>query len=113
VLLFVYPLKFMATLVFARFGIGPKVTIDITKDELPGPMVAYSLGFVVLFAAFAMLYAHAWRRRDVLGLSDEERFMLKSSIGHHAISIAIGLASIAIALTFPVRWSWLAGPCIS
>jgi beta-lactamase class A len=73
-------------------------------------MVVYSLGFVVLFVAFAMLYAHAWRKRDALGLSEAERLLLKASLGHHLISIAIGLASVVVALAFPVRWSWLAGP---
>jgi beta-lactamase class A/uncharacterized membrane protein len=110
VLFFVYPLKFMATMVFARFGVGPDVLIDIRNNQLPGLMVVYSLGFVVLFAAFAMLYLHAWRKRDALGLTDAERLMLKSSLGHHYISIAIGLASVVVALVLPVRWSWLAGP---
>ena len=36
--------------------------------------------------------------------------MLKSSLGHHVISISIGLASVVLALTLPARWSWLAGP---
>ena len=110
VLFFVYPLKFMATMVFARFGVGPNVTIEIRNDQLPGLMVVYSLGFVVLFAAFGVLYLHAWRKRDALGLSDAERLMLKTSLGHHLISIGVGLASVAVALLFPVRWSWLAGP---
>jgi hypothetical protein len=57
-----------------------------------------------------MLYAHAWRKRDALGLSEAERLLLKASLGHHLISIAIGLASVVVALVFPVRWSWLAGP---
>jgi beta-lactamase class A/uncharacterized membrane protein len=110
VLFFVYPLKFMATMVFARFGIGPDVTITIRNNQLPGLMLVYSLGFVVLFTAFAVLYWHAWRRRDALGLTDAERLMLKASLGHHLISIGIGLSSVAIALLLPVRWSWLAGP---
>jgi beta-lactamase class A len=110
VLIFVYPLKFMATMVFGRFGIGAPLVIEISNQDIPGLMVVYSLGFVVLFASFALLYWHAWRQRDVLGLNDVERMMLKSSIGHHLISITVGLASVAIALLFPVRWSWLAGP---
>jgi len=110
VLIFVYPLKFMATMVFARFGIGAPVAIEISNRDIPGLMVVYSLGFVVLFASFALLYWHAWRRRDLLALSEEERMMLKSSLSHHLISISIGLASVVLALVLPVRWSWLAGP---
>jgi beta-lactamase class A/uncharacterized membrane protein len=110
VLFFVYPLKFMATMVFARFGIGPDVTIAIRNNQLPGLMVVYGLGFVVLFAAFAVLYGHAWRKRDALGLTDAEQLMLKASLGHHLISIGVGLASVGVAVLFPVRWSWLAGP---
>jgi beta-lactamase class A/uncharacterized membrane protein len=111
VLMFVYPLKFMATMVFARFGIGPPLAeFAMTNQDVPMLMVVYSLGFVVLFASFALLHWHAWRRRDALGLTDEERAMLKSSMGHHIISISVGMGSVLLALTLPVRWSWLAGP---
>ena len=110
VLMFVYPLKFMATMVFARFGIGAQTVVEMDQRQIPGLMVVYSLGFVVLFASFALLYWHAWRQRDVLRLDDVERMLLKSSIGHHLISITVGLASVAIAMLLPVRWSWLAGP---
>jgi beta-lactamase class A/uncharacterized membrane protein len=111
VLMFVYPLKFMATMVFARFGIGPPLeTFGLMDRQIPTLMAVYSLGFVVLFVSFALLYWHAWRRRDALALSEEERVMLKSSLGHHIISISIGLLSVILALVLPVRWSWLAGP---
>jgi beta-lactamase class A len=110
VLIFVYPLKFMATMVFARFGIGAPVVIDIRNENIPTLMAVYSLGFVVLFVSFALLYWHAWRRRDALALNEEEQMMLKSSLGHHVISISIGLVSVFLALMLPVRWSWLAGP---
>jgi uncharacterized membrane protein len=110
ILLYVYPLKFMATMVFHRFGLGPDVDIKITNAQIPGLMIVYSLGFVVLFGAFALLHAHAWRQRDALDLSAAERLILRSSLGHHLISIAIGLLSVAIAVVAPVRWSWLAGP---
>jgi beta-lactamase class A/uncharacterized membrane protein len=111
VLIFVYPLKFMATMVFARFGIGaPISSIQIANQDIPTLMAVYSLGFVVLFMSFALLYWHAWRRREALGLTEEERMMLTSALGHHVISISIGLASVVLALTLPVRWSWLAGP---
>jgi beta-lactamase class A/uncharacterized membrane protein len=113
VLIFVYPLKFMATMVFARFGLGSAVTIEITNQDIPTLMAVYSLGFVVLFISFALLYWHAWRRRDALGLTDEERVLLKSSLGHHLISISVGLTSVVLALTLPLRWSWLAGPWYS
>ena len=74
VLIFVYPLKFMATMVFARFGIGaPIASIQIANQDIPTLMAVYSLGFVVLFMSFALLYWHAWRRRDALGLTEEER----------------------------------------
>jgi beta-lactamase class A/uncharacterized membrane protein len=110
VLIFVYPLKFMATMVFARFGIGAPVSIEITNRDIPTLMAVYSLGFVVLFISFALLYWHAWRRREALGLTEEERMMLKSSLGHHVISISVGLTSVVLALILPVRWSWIAGP---
>jgi beta-lactamase class A/uncharacterized membrane protein len=113
VLIFVYPLKFMATMVFSRFGIGAPAAIEIANQDIPTLMTVYSLGFVVLFMSFAFLYWHAWRRRDVLGLTEEDRVMLKSALGHHLISISVGLGSVALALTLPVRWSWLAGPWYS
>jgi beta-lactamase class A/uncharacterized membrane protein len=110
VLFYVYPLKFMATVVFAMFGLVDAPVLSIRRQEIPRLLAVYSGGFVVLFAAFTLLYRHAWTRRGALGLSAQEASVLKTDMGHQILSMSVGLLSVVMALTLPHRWAWLAGP---
>jgi beta-lactamase class A/uncharacterized membrane protein len=110
VLFYVYPLKFMATVVFAMFGLVDGSGLAIRRQDIPSLLAVYSGGFVVLFAAFALLYRHAWARRTSLGLSAYDSFLLKVGLGHQICSMSVGVLSVVIALTLPYQWAWLAGP---
>jgi uncharacterized membrane protein len=110
VLLYVYPLKFMATVVFAMFGVVSREGLRIQASQIPSLLAIYSGGFVVLFVAFALLYHHAWQRREALGLDPIAAFEARAGIVAHLLSASIGALSVAIAMTLPTRWAWLAGP---
>ena len=74
VLFYVYPLKFLFTLgindmIFGRSVTGPV----IRQSELSTLFSIYSFGFAGIYLAFTLLYLHAWRFRDALGLSEIER----------------------------------------
>lgn len=110
VLLYVYPLKFMATVVFAMMGAVSARALAIELSQVPALLAVYSGGFVVLFVAFALLYYQAWRRRDALGLDALGAFEARAGIVNHLLSAGVGVLSVLVALTFPTRWAWLAGP---
>jgi uncharacterized membrane protein len=101
VLFFVYPLKF---LVFAMFvGVAA-----ITAGNIRTIFVVYGCGYAAVFLTFALLYWHAWRKRDELGLNDIERLRTRRILINKVAMGAIGLGSVLLALVLPdglVGWA--------
>ena len=110
VLFYVYPLKYLFTLMFAiavpelRQEGAPQSVSEISKL-----FVVYGAGFVAVFGVFALLYYWAWRRRDDLALSAIEARDTRAEIGTHLVSVGIGVASIVWALFAPGQIRALAG----
>jgi uncharacterized membrane protein len=110
VLFYVYPLKYLFTLMFAT--IVPQLRragSPQTVQEISKLFVVYGIGFIAVFGVFALLYYWAWRRRDDLGLSALDARDARAEIGTHVVSVAIGVASILWALLAPGRLCALAG----
>lgn len=102
-LIYVYPLKFMATAAFAYY-FPPLRTANSLDDgtmlDLAAMFIAMSAGFVLLHAVIALLHAHALRKGGELGLTPHERKLTRLEIGSSAVFMGVGLASIALALVF-------------
>lgn len=114
VLFYVYPLKFMFTLLSRMLlGIPPMPAESavpmIRGAQVPQLMAIYALGFVVVFAIFVALYARAWSRREGLGLDATERYMTRVFIRSHALAMGIGVLSLGLALTKSQWGSALSG----
>src|SRR5579859_1039928 len=94
VLFYVYPLKFLFSLLFSDqiYGRG-KNPFSINQDQMPQLMVIYGLGYMVIYTLFALMYLHALRRRSALELTDAEVFDTRSKVFAHGILIAIGAGS--------------------
>ena len=114
VLFYVYPLKFMFDSMFAQMlpGAHPDLT-RMTLPQLSRASTFYALGFIVLFGMFALLYGHAYRRRDQLGLTPMEMFDAKSYAGHHLVSAGVGVVSLLVALFAPLRFAPLSPMCFA
>src|SRR5262245_6738780 len=74
VLFFVYPLKFLFTMLTVNiFQLhmheAPQVNSAMEADVL---YVIYGLGFAGVWSLYGLLYWHAWRKREELGLSEVE-----------------------------------------
>lgn len=99
VLFYVYPLKFLTTTLFEtlvwRTSAPGMFGTEADSRQL---MLIYSAGVVLIFGAFVLLYRHAWRHRDVLGLDDIELIQLRYGRRSHIISMSLGLASVAMVL---------------
>lgn len=107
VLFYVYPLKFLAIQVVNLItGVPSNFGADLTEARLL--MVVYSGGVVMIFACFVLLHQHAWSRRAALGLTPREQTQLTYSQRSHAISVGIGLFSLAIVAIAPA-WAAVAG----
>ena len=114
VLFFAYPLKFVLTRLIGAwtgYGLPPG---DLGYDAYTAAdarllMVAYSGGFVAVFALLSLFYWNALRQRDALGLGPLDLFDAQSGIRRHLLSVAIGVASIVLALVVPMRVFWMPG----
>jgi uncharacterized membrane protein len=111
VVFFVYPLKFVFTLVIEQMmGSNGMVTVDgrlvhvFTERGQQGQMmVVFSLGYVAVFGLFALMHVRAARLRDELGLSALELFHTRGNVVEALLNVAIGLLSILVALIAPSR----------
>ena len=107
VLLYVYPLKFMFESMFSQWIPGAE-RVRMELYQLANVAAIYAAGFIAVFVLFALMYVHAYQSRDKLGLSDLEVFDARAAIGHHVVSIIVGMVSLIIALAAPLQWVPLA-----
>jgi hypothetical protein len=106
VLFYVYPLKFLFTYLTNMWTGGHGMTRlpSGRMEPMLGPldgywmMIVYDAGFIAVFAVFILLYVHAWRNRDVLELSGDERFEIITRIGANLCMAGVGTLSLAIVL---------------
>jgi uncharacterized membrane protein len=101
VLVYVYPLKYLFTLLFEMFfGIEGAVQRP-TQAEWPILMMLYSSGVVLIFALFSTLTAYALGKREELELDEAELLITRATLRSHLISAGVGVVSILIALLTP------------
>src|SRR5579863_5182498 len=105
VLFYVYPLKFVFTLVFSQLT-GSDVARGVGLPQALALMRIYAVGFSSVFALFALLYAHAYKLRDALELNSAEILQTRVEIQENVIMVAIGAVSFALAFKTPT-WSGL------
>jgi uncharacterized membrane protein len=92
VLFYVYPLKFLFTLV-----VGHAKNMTIEPDQIPALMIIYGLGYSAVFIIFGLLYIHAYRLREPLALNPLEVFLTRRSIYQNFVMACFGLTSAALA----------------
>ena len=117
VLFYVYPLKFVWTfIVNALLGFGTTVQAAngqaepvVRGAQVPLMLLVYGAGFAAVFAIFALLYLHAYRKRGDLNLSELEIFDTRSWFQENALMSLVGVVSIAFALTRNPRYMTLSG----
>ncbi|MBV9928385.1 MAG: DUF1211 domain-containing protein [Acidobacteria bacterium] len=125
VLFYVYPLKFVWTLVINSFTGGAPGAVapdgtplpPVRREQVPLMMSIFGFGFAAVFAVFALLYHHAYRRRAQLELNELEVFDTREQMQENALMSAVGLLSAGLALGGGPRWVplswmtyWLIGP---
>jgi hypothetical protein len=109
ILFYVYPLKFLFTVVFDTFVTGGAHGDAINNAQLPALMAIFSAGFAAVFLLFGLMYLNAYRRREELELNELELFDTRESIIACGIKAFCGGASVAVALIGDESFSGLAG----
>lgn len=103
VLVYVYPLKFLFTLLT-----GGGTGMVIRRTQWPTLMTIYAIGFIGMFLMLLLMYVHAYRLRDELELNDVERYDTRTNMILYAAYIGIGLLSLLLAqrgIGANLRWS--------
>jgi uncharacterized membrane protein len=106
VLLYVYPLKFVFTLVFSQLT-GAVAGSDLTLHQASVMMEIYAIGFASVFLLFTLMYLHAYRLRDTLELTAIEALETQASMQSCAILSLIGFISLMTAVRRPEWAGWL------
>jgi len=118
VLFYVYPLKFLFTFLIDRFTGGhgevrlPNGTVESMVDsagQIASLMIIFGAGYIAVFAVFALLYWHAYRKRDQLDLNELEVFDTRTDIRESLLNVGIGVVSISLALFGGGNFAGLAG----
>lgn len=118
VLFYVYPLKFVFSFLVDTFTGGhgevrlPNGTVEgmvESADQVAGLMIIFGIGYIAVFGVFALLYWHAYRKRQVLELNDLEVFDTRTDIRESLLNVAIGTTSMVIAVVAGGRLAGIAG----
>ena len=72
-------------------------------------LAVYGIGFAAVFAIFALLYLHAYRKRASLGLNELETFDTRIWAQENALMVLVGALSVLIALFGGTRHTLLSG----
>ena len=105
VLFYVYPLKFLAAS-FASIWAPQRSAVTIgSLENLRGLFMLYAVGWMVIFALFALLYRRANHMREALSLTPVEAYDATTWSRHYIGFVLAGLLSLIIAwLGIGVRW---------
>jgi hypothetical protein len=110
VLFFVFPLKFLLG-AFVEILLGhrmvrlPGGTLErtIEHEHFATMMTIYGLGFAAVLTIFGLLHAHAWRKRDQLGLNELERMDTLQAI--KVLGFATGLGVLCAVNANVAKWA--------
>ena len=113
VLFFVFPLKFLFSIVVGGLSGGVLATHPMEKalqpSEVPTLMVIYSLGFSAVSAVFVLLYRYAYSLRRELDLNEYESMRTRHASYHQIAMLILGLVVALTAVLLPLRLSGLSG----
>ena len=119
VLFYVYPLKFVwSLLVNMVLGVDTRVRLPsgelvpaVAFNQMGKMMVVFSIGYVAVFAVFSLLYWRALTKRAELELNPLEVLDTRTELEENLLHICVGLLSIGLASQGDRLYAALAGYC--
>lgn len=98
VVFFLFPLKFLASLLLALATGTPQTAARLNNaDEL---LAIYSGGYLAIFLLFALLYHHALRQRENLELTPAEVVLTRMSLALNWVQVLVAALALLGALLF-------------
>ena len=105
VLFYVYPLKFLFTLMFNTIS----TPVQIEKEQMPTLMYIYSAGYIIIYLLFFFMYLHAFRKKEELQLTAIELYDTKTRMWAQLILISVGILSMFATSVVPAERAGAAG----
>ncbi len=105
VLFYVYPLKFLFSLMFNSFS----TSVEIEKSQVPLLMYIYSGGYIIIYILFFFMYLHACKKKEELELTEKELFDTKTRMWAQMILISVGVLCVFAAFLLPAERAGSAG----
>ncbi|GGD18998.1 hypothetical protein GCM10011342_29630 [Aquisalinus flavus] len=108
ILFIAYPLRFIFDSLFSYilllFGHPERIAaMDVTSFAVAGELMSiYALGNALIYMLFAVMYRHALKKADLIGLSETEVIYTRLSIAVFIMQVVISLGVALLALTPPV-----------
>lgn len=96
IVFFAFPLKFIAGSLVAVFMSGNQSVVQ-SPEQLRNLFMIYGLGWSMIFFCIALLYLHAAREAEELGLSEIERYDAVSDGFYYLCFVVGGMLSVAFA----------------
>jgi uncharacterized membrane protein len=118
VLFYVYPLKFVFSFLISIFTGGhaeirlPNGTVEAmveNADQVAKLMIIFGAGYIAVFGVFALLYWHAYRKREQLDLNELEVFDTRTDIRESLLNVGIAVVSVLLAVVGGGRFAGLSG----
>jgi uncharacterized membrane protein len=112
VLFYVYPLKFVFTMLFDQMT---GHTIGASFHEVSVLMRIYAAGFSAVCVLFALMYIHAYRFRRELELNAVEELETRKEMQANMILASAGIISFLLAIRHPELagwWFFILGPVL-
>lgn len=105
VLFYVYPLKFVFTLLFLQVtGAAPPGSLNEWQASVV--MRVYAVGFAAVFILFLLMYTHAYRLRHQLGLNPAEALETRNTAQENFLLASIAAVSFFLAYHHPGWSGW-------
>lgn len=113
-LIFVFPLRvvfsgflYWLTMGFVPFQLGGDGSDALLA--LRDAFLTFGLSFLFMSSGIALLYRHAWKRRELLGLDEVEKRVTRVDGVAWAVVAAFGLMGALLALVLPAKYVGYSG----
>lgn len=103
VLFFVYPLKFLFSAIFTDMRLRQTVhtahgiEMVVRPEHRPLIYAIFGAGFVAVFFVFLLLYRHAYKQREALGLNEFETYETQHTMRRLVTAMLVGLTYFGVA----------------
>lgn len=103
VLFFVYPLKFLFSVILTdprmkqTIATAHGMELVVLPEHKPLIFAIFGAGFAGVMIVFTLLYRHAWKKREELGLNEFELFETEHSVRRLTVATGIGFMYFLIA----------------